>query len=366
MLYENVTSAFVDLGAQLLTKPEQSSRVGTTREMLMTNITIKNPQQRCYVLPHRNDNIFAKIAETCWVMAGRSDIAFLSKYLPRASEFSDDGKVWRAGYGTRMRHYGHTDVDQLANIVAMLQADRYTRRAVMSFWNPEEDYGGTSVDYPCNDFIQAIIRKDKYGVDTLYMTIAQRSSDLLWGFSGINTFEFATLQILLAHWLSCAIGTLTYNITSLHIYEKHYKRLDNIIKSYTYRTIYDHNLPITGRYLQTQPSDTLAKFDTCLPIFFMREHLHSSDIIDPSLFLDDDFLLRCLEMLQAYKSWQLCMPDISGELIDCLSEMPDDDFKLAAIEYIARDNKAILDDVTMSDTIMVALLDCMPSLVDDR
>jgi thymidylate synthase len=373
MIYNNVQEAFVDLSIILLAAPEQSSRVGTTRELLMTNITIKHPEQRCYVLPHRNDNIFAKIAETVWVLAGRSDIAFLSKYLPRAIDFSDDGKTWRAGYGQRMRHYGadtaimqNDEVDQLSEVVKLLQSDRYTRRAVISLWDPHMDYGNWK-DIPCNDFIQFIIRKDKNDVDTLYMTIAQRSSDIMWGFSGINTFEFSTLQLLLSHWLSCAIGTLTYNITSLHVYSQHYKRLDNIVRSYTYQSIYEHNLPIVGRYQSSNPSDSLAKFDTCLPIFFDRESiLPDLPNLDVMPLLHDDFLLRCLDMLQAYWLWQLAKPNLSADLIDCLEGMPDDDWKLAAIEYIARDNKAVLDEVTTSDAVMTALLDCMPDLQDNR
>jgi thymidylate synthase len=366
MIYNNAQEALIDLGTQLLRMPEQESRVGKTREMLMANITIRHPAHRCYVLPHRNDNIFAKIAETVWVLAGRNDVAWLSRYLPRAPEYSDDGKVWRAGYGTRMRHYGHTDVDQLANIITMLQHDRYTRRAVMSFWNPEEDYGG-SKDYPCNDFIQAIIRKDKNDADTLYLTVTQRSSDILWGFSASNTFEFTILQTLLAHWLSCAIGTLTYNITSLHVYDRHYSRLDKIIKAYTYRSIYEHNLPIVGLHDKSQPSDDITMFDKSLPMFFLREQSLPSDT-DTNLnhLITDNFLYRSFKMLQAYGLWQSCQPHLSGDLIDCLEAMPDDDWKLAVIEYIARDNKAVLDEVKTSDAIMTALLDCMPHLRDDR
>jgi hypothetical protein len=71
-------------------------------------------------------------------------------------------------------------------------------------------------------------------------------------------------------------------------------------------------------------------------------------------------------MLQAYKLWCVSKPNLSGDLIDCLEAMPDDDWKLAAIEYIARDNKAVLDEVKTSDAIMTALLDCMPHLRDDR
>jgi thymidylate synthase len=370
MIYNNAQEAFVDLSTMLLGSPEQQSRVGTTREMILNTITIKHPEQRIYCLPHRNDNIFAKIAETVWVLAGRNDLAFLSKYLPRAVDFSDDGKTWRAAYGQRMRNFIDYDwyqgADQLKNIVKLLQKDRYTRRAIISLWNPEVDYED-SKDIPCNNWLNFIIRPNKQGIDELHLNIAQRSSDIMWGLSGINTFEFATLQILLAQWLQCKVGTLNYNITSLHVYEKHFTRLAKIIESYTYKTIYHYDIPIVGLHPQSMPHDSLAMFDNSLPAFFLREH----DLLKPfdgnlNNIITDNFLYRSFNMLMAYDLWRACQPNLSGDLIDCLDAMPDDDWKLAAIEYVARDNKAVLDEVKMSDAIMTALLYCMPHLRDDR
>lgn len=377
MIYQNSTEAFVDLGTQLLAAPEQSSRVGATKELILRTITIRHPELRCYVLPHRNDNIFAKIAETLWVMAGRNDIAFLSKYLPRAVDYSDDGKTWRAGYGQRMRRYGQEmaipapddllvrySTDQLDSVVRCLQDDRYSRRAVMSLWDPCTDYNKTK-DIPCNDWLDFIIRPNKDGIDELHLNIGQRSSDLMWGFSGINTFEFSILQTLLARWLQCKVGTLNYNITSLHVYERHYKRLADIVKAYTYQTIYSYGVPTVDSSPFTTYNtamEGLHAFDRHLQDFFeLEQHLPAK------LFaLPDTFLNRCLYMLQAYDLWCNYKPIIHSDLIDCLSDMPDDDFKLAAIEYVARDNRAILDEVTMSDAIMNALHGCMPALVDER
>jgi thymidylate synthase len=58
------------------------------------------------VLPGRNNNVFAQLAETAWVLAGRNDLAFLGHYLPRVADFSDDGRTWRGAYGPRIRRWG--------------------------------------------------------------------------------------------------------------------------------------------------------------------------------------------------------------------------------------------------------------------
>ena len=95
------------------------SRNGSTIELATQTITIEQPTQRFLHTPRRNNNPFAAIAETMWVLAGRNDLAFLTPYLKRAPDYSDDGgKTWRAGYGPRLRNWG--GVDQLAEARSLL------------------------------------------------------------------------------------------------------------------------------------------------------------------------------------------------------------------------------------------------------
>jgi thymidylate synthase len=78
-----------------------------------------------------------------WVLAGRNDIEWLSAYLPRAADFSDDGITWRAGYGRRIRHWdcnpGDPGLDQHAYIVDTLREDPLSRQAVIGIWDPITD-----------------------------------------------------------------------------------------------------------------------------------------------------------------------------------------------------------------------------------
>jgi thymidylate synthase len=343
---------------------EQESRAGKTHELLFQTITINLPQQRCFVLPHRNDNIFAKIAETLWVLNGRNDVKFLSRYLPRAIDYSDDGKTWRAGYGTRMRgwfSYGKI-TDQLLNVINKLAKDRYTRQAVISLWDPVRDYV-ESKDIPCNNWLHFIIRKTYGGVDELHLNIAQRSSDILWGFSGINTFEFSVLHMLVANFLGCRVGTLNYNITSLHIYEKHWKRLHDIVTDFSGKTIYDYGVkPVE---FAAKPLTSFANFDIILNAVIdeneRMQYFNNAAVWHAA----DPFLCRCSDMLDLYDYWEWNEHKLDGKVIDMLSDMPDDDLKCAAIEYIGRTFTSVMEEVTMSDEIMTALTNCMPSLVTE-
>lgn len=112
------------------------SRAGQTLEMTHVGITLTEPLRREITVDLRKANIAAQIAETMWVLSGSNDIGWLSHYLPRAAEFSDDGKTWRAGYGPRLRHWPAADhgepIDQFRTVLDVLRASPGSRQAVMT------------------------------------------------------------------------------------------------------------------------------------------------------------------------------------------------------------------------------------------
>jgi thymidylate synthase len=213
-----ICSRLLDIG------DEVGSRNGRVREFLNTQIVITDPQRREVLSLNRKANVFAQIAETMWVLAGRNDVEWLSAYLPRAKDYSDDGKVWRGGYGPRIRGsegcYGF--IDQIAHVVDTLQADPLSRRAVVAIYDPALDIPAGK-DVPCNDFLQFQSRDG-----ALHLTVTVRSNDLMWGWSGINAFEWSTLQEIVAHLLGITVGTLTFNIGSLHLYDQHWNKASRI------------------------------------------------------------------------------------------------------------------------------------------
>lgn len=231
--FVNMDSALPVMAFKVLTDGrEVGSRLGEhTLELLHQQITLEVPWQREILVPTRNANIAAQIAETMWVLSGRSDVEWLSRYLPRAAEFSDDGKVWRGAYGPRLRNYGgypHQDnagrigIDQIRHVVDLLAADRSNRRAVVSIYDPLTD-STPGKDIPCNDFLSFISRDG-----SLDLSVFVRSNDLIWGWSGINAFEWSALQEIIAGLLGLKVGSLVFNTTSLHIYDRHWRKAHKI------------------------------------------------------------------------------------------------------------------------------------------
>lgn len=223
--YSDISSALPDLASKLLYHGDEiSSRDGEGRsrvlEFTWVRTTLENPRRREVLLRERKANIFAQIAETMWVLSGRSDVDWLERYLPRARQFSDDGIVWRGGYGPRIRHWGGTD--QVQNVIGMLRKDRTSRRAVIQIYDPARD-STPGKDIPCNNWIAMNSR-----LGYLDMGVALRSNDLIWGWSGINAFEWSVLQEIIAFELGINQGSLSFFTASLHSYERHWGRLSRI------------------------------------------------------------------------------------------------------------------------------------------
>lgn len=230
--HRNASIAFVsELESILSSGHEITVRGRGTRELLARTVQLARPTERCITLPGRRNDVFASIAETMWVISGRNDLAFLSEYLPRAIDFSDDGQSWRAGYGPRLRNWN--GVDQIAEVLRLLTADPESRRAVIALYDPAVDFVD-SKDIPCNNWLHFLIRDGR-----LDMNIVVRSNDVLWGFSGINTFEWSVLHEMLAFWLGVKVGIATFFISSLHLYADYYERGKLILKSFAGSTGYE-------------------------------------------------------------------------------------------------------------------------------
>lgn len=209
---------------------EVGSRNGRVKELLNTQIVINQPQSREVLSIGRKANVYAQIAETMWVLSGRNDIEWLSAYLPRAKDYSDDGEVWRAGYGPRIRRWrgigwatGRPEVDQLDYVIETLKKDPLSRQAVIQIWDAAMDTEDDLKDRACNTQLQFLSRLGR-----LHLTVTVRSNDVMWGWSGINAFEWSTLQEIVASLLGIQVGPLTFNIGSLHLYEPHWDKASRI------------------------------------------------------------------------------------------------------------------------------------------
>jgi len=223
--FTNVNEALPRLMHALLEEGDEfGSRAGRTLELMHVGITLEKPWQREIVLPDRKASIAAQVVETMWVLSGRNDVAGLVHYLPRATDFSDDGVEWRAGYGPRLREYQGV-VDQLDYVVGTLADSPGSRQAVATLWEPNVDTI-PGKDIACNNWLSFSSR-----LGYLDLHVGIRSNDAVWGWSGINTFEWSALQEVVAGLLGLLVGGLHFSVTSFHLYDRHWEKARRIAES---------------------------------------------------------------------------------------------------------------------------------------
>lgn len=324
--YSNFTQAFHStIGCIMKDGKTISVRGNETKEIAPYSFSIEKPWERVYLMKNRKNNIFSTIAETLWVVGGRNDMNYLKYYLPRASDFSDDGKVWRAGYGTRLRNWN--GIDQFKEIVNLLNSDKNSRRAVISLFDPDRDFTD-SLDIPCNNWLHFIIRENK-----LCLNVAIRSCDIIWGFTGINSFEWSVLQDMMAYWTGMDIGHISFFISSFHLYERHYNRAIEIQDYSKIKTLYDFGIK------PPKFSTPFCEFDKTMEcIFKLEEKIREDiDVLPQIKDIKDDFLRNSLLMLLLHSLWKNQKANSVQKIIN---ELDDCDYKIAAIEFFTR-NKMI-------------------------
>lgn len=131
-----------------------------------------------------------------------------------------DGDLGRV-YGSQWRSFkgpNGEQVDQLANVIAELKKNKYSRRAVVSAWNPAEM--DQMVLPPCHFQFQVGIFEEE-----LVMQMTQRSADLFLGLP-FNIASYALLAHVLGHVIGVAPRWLQINIGDAHIYHDHFNQVD--------------------------------------------------------------------------------------------------------------------------------------------
>ena len=153
------------------------------------------------------------------------------------------GHQWRffnAEYTNCNEDYTGKGVDQLQQVIDMLNdpVERYSRRIIMSAWNPNQL--NEMALPPCHVLVQFNVSKDNKLSASLY----QRSGDVGLGVP-FNIASYSFLIHLLAHHCNLEAYEFIYYLGNTHIYDDHLEVLEEQIK----RVPYDlPNIKVLNKY----------------------------------------------------------------------------------------------------------------------
>lgn len=226
----------------------------STKELHPVTVQVTNPNQRLVTSYGRPINVTFALVELMWILAGMRDVETLQFYNGNISDYSDDGEVFNAAYGHRMKY--NFGMDQITGVVQTLQADRDSRQAVLQLWDASQDLpvinGEPNVtkDRACNVLAHLMIRDE-----SLHWMQIIRSNDLAWG-TPYNWMQWLNIQAVVATQLGIPAGPYWHVVDSLHLYAQHWKEAADIKAFDIYQYLPGH-APVTfaglHRLLEIEP-----------------------------------------------------------------------------------------------------------------
>lgn len=160
----------------------------------------------------------AIIYELLWFIRGDTNIGYLNQNGVKiwdewADAKGDLGRVYGAQWRDWRTANGETR-DQLLQLIAGLQQDPYSRRHILSAWNPGElDQMALP---PCHLLIQLYVDKDK----GLHCQMYQRSADVFLGVP-FNIASYALLTHMIAQVTGLTAKRFIWLGGDVHLYNNH-------------------------------------------------------------------------------------------------------------------------------------------------
>ena len=214
---------YLDLLADILANgAERSDRTGTGTKGVFGRQIRFDLTQGFPLLTTKKLHLKSIIVELLWFLRGDTNIRWLQErgvsiWNAWADEAGELGPV----YGKQWRSWAAPDgrvIDQIGNVVKGLKTNPYSRRHIVSAWNPA-DVDDMALP-PCHCLFQFFVAPDKNGVDRLSCQLYQRSADVFLGVP-FNIASYALLTMMMAKAVGLAPGDFVHTFGDAHLYLNH-------------------------------------------------------------------------------------------------------------------------------------------------
>jgi len=312
--------------------PERS-RAGEVKVVPGPVTTVyRAPEERVLFNAARDANPFFHLFESLWMLAGRNDVDFIADLNKNMKNFSDDDVTFHGAYGHRWRY--HFQMDQLEMIHELLKNAPWTRRAVLTIWDPKTDLypEECGADLPCND---VVFFWRSRGVqdepDKLNMTVSCRSNDIIWGAYGANAVHFSILQEYMARGLGLQTGTYWQVSNNFHAYRDTLAPLRHLWRDAADGYRKAAREPYSAGEVKPYPLMQVDRedWDRDLALFFENPM---------AVGFEDPFFHHVAKPLWAtFRSWKKhADPNRFEKAARCLSRCRAEDWRLAVGQWLTR------------------------------
>lgn len=219
--YETLDDLMHDVLKDLLDQPitVNASR-GNSSEVIGTTLNLSNPRARLSRSENRG-TIFSALGEFLWYLSGTNELQFITHYIKKYEEETEDNLTVHGGYGPRLFNY-QNNCNQVDNVIQLLRNRPSSRKAVIQLLDPR-DLAENHKEFPCTCTLQFFIRSEK-----IHMHTTMRSNDAFMGLPH-DIFAFTMLQELIAKTLNKGVGHYYHSVGSLHLYDDKFKRAQQYV-----------------------------------------------------------------------------------------------------------------------------------------
>jgi thymidylate synthase len=162
------------------------------------------------------------ILELLWFLRGDTNVRWLQERgVSIWDEWADEAGELGPVYGKQWRSWAAPDgrvIDQMAQVVAQIRANPYSRRHIVSAWNPA-DVEDMALP-PCHCLFQFHVAPQAEGPDRLSCQLYQRSADVFLGVP-FNIASYALLTLMVAQVTGLAPGDFVHTLGDAHLYLNH-------------------------------------------------------------------------------------------------------------------------------------------------
>jgi len=214
----------------VLNSPEYitSPRGMKIKEVTNAAFVIEDPRFSLYENKRRSSQFKYIGAELVWYFTGRNDINFISPFA-KFWEYLDNGDgTVNSAYGNLIfTEKNKHNYNQYKWALQSLIADKDSRQAILHFNNPSHQWNNNK------DFVCTLTGIFQIRDNRLNFTIDMRSNDLILG-TPTDVAFFCLLQEqmyqhLRKYYPELEMGTYTHIVHSLHIYEKHFDLIKDML-----------------------------------------------------------------------------------------------------------------------------------------
>jgi len=162
------------------------------------------------------------VHELIWFLAGDTNIKYLQENKVRIwDEWADENGDLGPVYGKQWRRWEGPEgkvIDQVKNVVEAIKNNPYSRRHIVSAWNPA-DVDDMALP-PCHCLFQFHVADGK-----LSCQLYQRSADIFLGVP-FNIASYALLVHMMAQVCDLEVGDFVHTFGDAHIYSNHFEQVE--------------------------------------------------------------------------------------------------------------------------------------------